>query len=171
MRSLRGFLTDAGSSARRRSHFCLRAKVTKTRFEYLRQNSLRAKGAPFKQLAASQSGRGALRHFALLVPVDLATSRDAGAGSAKISTLTLPPRSFRRNAGASAAAPQSAAAPSPAFGLTHDSCPNGAPTAQSEFYRVPPNSSALLVTFRAPAKSYSPAGARPGTRPQTKSKR
>ena len=52
--------------------------------------------------------------------------------------------------------------------LTHDSCPNGAPTAQSEFYRVPPNSSALLVTFRAPAKSYSPAGARPGTRPQTR---
>ena len=77
-------------------------------------------------------------------------------------------RTFRRDTRASAAAPQSAAAPSPAFGLTHDSCPNGAPTAQSEFYRVPPNSSALLVTFRAPAKSYSPAGARPGTRPQTR---
>ena len=48
----------AGSSARRRSHFCWRAKVTKRRLEYLRQNSLRAVGAPFKQLAASQSGRG-----------------------------------------------------------------------------------------------------------------
>ena len=46
----------------------------------------------------------------------------------------------------------------PAFGLTHDSCPNGAPLAQSEFYRVTPNSSALFVTFRAPAKSYSAAG-------------
>ena len=31
--------------------------------------------------------------------------------------------------------------------------------ARSEFCRVPPHSSALLVTFRAPAKSYSPAGA------------
>ena len=81
------------------------------------------------------------------------------------------PRSIRRDACASAAASQNAAAPSPAFGLTHDSCPNGAPLAQREFYRVPPNSSALLVTFRAPAKSYSPAGARPGTRTQPKRER
>ena len=44
--------------------------------------------------------------------------------------------------------------------LTRGGCPNGEPFgARSEFCRVPPNSSALLVTFRAPAKSYSPAGA------------
>ena len=49
--------------------FCLRQKVTKNRFEYLRQNSLRAGGAPFRQLAASQIGRGVFRHFAALVPL------------------------------------------------------------------------------------------------------
>ena len=60
--------------------FCLRQKVTKKRLECggTRQNSLRApEGSPFGQ-PPRVSGfiRGVIRHFALLVPVDLATSRD-----------------------------------------------------------------------------------------------
>ena len=45
----------------------LARKSNQKALEYLRQNSLRAVGAPFRQLAASQFGGGVIRHFALLV--------------------------------------------------------------------------------------------------------
>ena len=73
-------LTGAGCSPRRASNFSLaREKSPKARFNAggTRQNSLRAKGAPFGQ-PPRVSGfiRGVLRHFALLV-LHLATARDA----------------------------------------------------------------------------------------------
>ena len=50
--------------------------------------------------------------------------------------------------------------------LTRGGCPNGAPTAQSEFCRVTPHSKRFLVTFWRKQKVTRPPGRTPGTRTQ-----
>ncbi len=169
-------LTGAGNSARRRSNFSLaREKSPKARLKCggTRQNSAASpEGLSVRTTAASQRFHKrcvtALRFARARQSRDFA--RYGAQADRRFAALVLKHRHFRRDACASAAASQNAAAPSPAFGLTHDSCPNGAPPAQSEFYRVPPNSKRFLVTFWRKQKVTRPPGRTPGTRTQPQSK-